>query len=270
MKKSLRFIAFFFVAILFWEVTTALDPTNPPTAATGAPTETTCSSRSGCHTGGAYTGTITYTGLPDTVVANATYTVTLRAAVANAVNTGFEVTSLDGANATSGTFTAGTGSGIISAGGRQYIRNTTRTSYAAGAAAWTFTWKAPATAATNRISFYHAVMAANGGGTTAGDNAISGSKTVVFKLASGVKDLNPMQISVYPNPTSSFLTIKNESIPNGMPTTVVISDFAGRIVLRKTLTDVVTTLDVEDWAKGAYSLRINDGKTTDTRQIILK
>ena len=98
------------------------DPNNPPVARTGAPGETTCGA-SGCHTGGAFTGTVAITGIPDTVTANQSYTVTLTN-TSNAVRAGFQLTCLDGANAYSGTLTNGTGTsiGTSNSTGRKYIR----------------------------------------------------------------------------------------------------------------------------------------------------
>ncbi|HND89426.1 MAG TPA: hypothetical protein PK971_13920, partial [Saprospiraceae bacterium] len=63
------------------------DPNNPPTARTGAPGETTCQA-SGCHSGGAFTGTVTISGVPDTAVYGQTYTITLTNA-SNCTRAGF-------------------------------------------------------------------------------------------------------------------------------------------------------------------------------------
>lgn len=83
------------------------DPNNPPTARTGAPGETTCGA-SGCHSGGTYTGSVTISGVPDTIVANQSYTVNLTN-TSNAIRAGFELTCLDNSNAKCGTLSTGSG-----------------------------------------------------------------------------------------------------------------------------------------------------------------
>ncbi len=254
--------------LAFWQINTALDPQNPPTGVTGAPLENTCSTQAGCHSGGAYTGTVVLTGVPDTIRPNTTYTLTLTGTIANAVASGFELTCLDGNNTTCGTLTAGTGSGVVAAGSRTYIRNNARKSFAAGAAAWTFTWKAPATLANPNVTFYFVVMAANGGGTTAGDNALAGTKRVLFQALSPVQESESTPIlTVFPNPTTQILNVKADNYAGQAEVAVMNSQ--GQLVQYQTFTNE-KALDLSALPKGQYLVQVKMGEKSVLKKVILK
>jgi Secretion system C-terminal sorting domain len=256
------------IALLaFWQLNTALDPTNPPTGVTGAPLETTCSTTAGCHSGGAYTGTSVLTGLTDTIRPNTTYTLTLTGTIASAIATGFELTCLDGNNAACGTLTAGTGSGVV-AGSRTYIRNNARKSFTSGAAAWTFTWKSPATLANPNVTFYFVVMAANGGGTTAGDNAIAGTKRVLFQAISPVQEAEMTPIlTAYPNPTTQLLTVKADNYAG--QAAVAVMNTQGQLVQYQTFMNE-KTLDLSALPKGQYLVQVKMGEKSVLKKVVLK
>ena len=171
------------LATLWFSLSSTIkDPSNPPTGNTGAPNETTCA-QAGCHNGGTYVGTVAVTGLPDTVVANTTYTITLTN-TSNAIRAGFQMVCLDALNAQCGTFTAGTGTSIGLVGSKQYVRQSQVKIMSAGSTSWTYTWKAPATLANSPITFYFVSLAANGDGGTSSDNVLKSSKAVRFRLVS--------------------------------------------------------------------------------------
>lgn len=86
--------ATFCLAILWFSLSSTIkDPSDPPMGNTGAPGETTCA-QTGCHSGGVYTGTVALTGVPDTVTANTSYTLTLTN-TSNAPRAGFQLVCLD-------------------------------------------------------------------------------------------------------------------------------------------------------------------------------
>ncbi|MEZ5030825.1 MAG: choice-of-anchor V domain-containing protein [Saprospiraceae bacterium] len=94
MKSILSFLGVIFCALLFFS-----NSTNPPNARTGAPGDDgTCAS--GCHGGGSFQGTVDISGIPSTIQAGETYTVTLTttATVGNPVTGGFQILALNSAN----------------------------------------------------------------------------------------------------------------------------------------------------------------------------
>lgn len=181
-------ITFILVIGAWFMLTNYRDPNNPPVSRTGAPSETTCGA-SGCHSGGNYTGTVTLSGIPDTVIPSQTYTVTLTN-TSNAVRSGFELTCLDNGNAYSGTLTNGTGTsiGTNASLGRKYIRQSTPKNLSNGSVSWTFTWKAPASASGNLCKFYFVSLCANGNGNNSGDKVLTGTKNVVMKTTSATHE----------------------------------------------------------------------------------
>jgi hypothetical protein len=219
-----KFLQVAFLLVVLWYSATALNPNNPPTGATGAPTETSCN-RSGCHSGGTYTGTSTLTGIPDTVVAGKTYTVTLTHK-SNAVRSGFQMTCLDAKNVKCGTFVIGTGSVLASSATRNYIGQSTPKTLTAGATSWTYSWKAPPTLTTDKLSFYFVTLACNGNGKESTDNSFTGSKTVYFKVATPTAEVQADQfVRCYPNPVVADLNI---DLIQGSTGEATIYDFMGK------------------------------------------
>jgi Secretion system C-terminal sorting domain len=251
----------------FWQLNTALDPKNPPTGYSGAPSEGTCSTAGGCHGGGTYTGTLALTGIPDTIKPNTTYTLTLTGTIASAARTGFELTCLTGNNSNCGTLTAGTGSGVTGST-RKYIFNSAQRNFAAGATAWTFTWLSPATVDNTNITFYYVVMAANGDGGTSGDNAIAGTKKVVFKPISPIQETEGTPIlTVYPNPTTQFLTVKADHYAG--QAAVAVMNTQGQLVYYQTFMNE-KLLDLSVLPKGQYLVQVKMGEKSVLKKVVLR
>lgn len=232
------------------------DPNNPPVARTGAPGETTCGA-SGCHSGGTFTGTVAITGIPDTVNANQSYTVTL-SNTSNAVRAGFQLTCLDGANAYSGTLANGTGTsvGTSNSTGRKYIRQASPKTLSGGSTSWTFTWKSPATAADNKCTFYFVSLCANGNGGNSGDNVLVANKSVVLKTVSSANE---------PGDTASdwidFRALPaqlNISLLEAVSGYVEVYDLQGRIVLTSQLGSE-NRIAIEELMPGIYIARVQAG-----------
>ena len=258
--------AIFCLAILWFSLSSTIkDPSDPPLGNTGAPNETTCQ-QSGCHNGGVYAGTVTLTGVPDTVVANTTYTLTLTN-TSNAPRAGFQLVCLDATNAQCGTLTSGAGSSVGTMSGKQYARQSTPKLLSAGAVSWTFTWKAPATLTNNPITFYFASLAANGNGGTAGDNVLKSSKTVRFKGTTSNKEVTKtIAVNVFPNPTKDVLNIDIADVANAQMT---MTDLNGRILLIKNLTEKTSKINIAHLSKGYYNIQIQaDGKSVSKKIVI--
>lgn len=245
---------------------TILDPSNPPVGNTGAPNETTCQ-QSGCHGGGAYAGTVAISGIPDIVVANTTYTITLTN-TSNAVRAGFQMVCLDATNAQCGSFTNGTGTSIGTVGTKQYIRQSQVKIMSAGSTSWTFSWKAPATlaAANSPITFYFVSLAANGDGGTSGDNVLKATKAVTFKTTTGNKEIqNSIAVNVFPNPTKDVLNIELPEAQNNAQLTLV--DINGRVLLIKNLTEKSNKINISHLSKGIYNAQIQAGDKSVSKKI---
>ncbi|HEX5625475.1 MAG TPA: choice-of-anchor V domain-containing protein, partial [Saprospiraceae bacterium] len=165
------------------------EPRNPPTANTGAPGETSCM-LSNCHVGGSFTGTVSLSGLPDTVLADQSYEITLFNR-SNSVRSGFQMTVLDATNKFTGAFTGNAEVNVARDNGnsRTYARHALAKFLFNGEASWKFNWKAPASVLNDSMVFYFSSMCGNGDGNRTGDNSIKSSKRVIFKLPSASDDL---------------------------------------------------------------------------------
>ncbi|MBU6339927.1 MAG: T9SS type A sorting domain-containing protein [Bacteroidetes bacterium] len=250
-----------------WMLTTSSmrDPNNPPTGNTGAPNETTCQ-QSSCHTGGSYTGSVTITGIPDTVVANQSYTVTLKQ-TSNAVRGGFQLTSLDAGNAFVGTLTAGTGVNIgTGSNSRKYARQSTPKTLANGSTSWSFTWKAPSSANNNTVKFYFVSLAANGNGNKTGDNVLTGEKTVL--LAQPVASQEPSladKIKVYPIPANDVLRFNLGEASNAKLT---LFNLNGQQVLQTNIQSG-EAVPVQSLLAGRYVAQLSIGREVASKQVLI-
>ncbi len=264
MKLTLATIFLLPAAIFVLFSSNNINPSNPPAGRTGAPGETTCQA-SGCHSGGNFVGTIELTGLPDTVVAEQSYTLTLTNE-SDAVKSGFQLTVLDGNNTKAGTLTAGTGCSIANAGGRQYVRQSNPHTLMNGNTSWIFTWKAPVQVQNDSIHFYFASLCANGNGQKTGDNALQNSKSVLLPtIVSSVGDeVEDLKLNLYPNPSNDYLVIE-------MPGTgsVKLIDAGGKMVLESEVRNSAK-LDISMLSSGLYFSKIDFNGKTKTRIFVKK
>ncbi len=257
-----------FSLCVLWFLTLSLHSSGPQPGVTGAPGETTCSTTAGCHFGGTETGTVAISGLPDTVLANTTYTLTVKANSTNAVKGGFQITCLDNTNLAIGTLSPGTGQIDQTDAGRQYVNHNTPKIYANGTVSWSLTWKSPASSKNNPITFYTASLLANGNGGMSGDIAVTGTQKVIFKnTLSPTSDLaNDAQIIISPNPTSQILTVHFQQT-NAIARLTLI-DLSGKTVLQQTVTDNAN-VRVGDLARGIYFARFIIGDNSVVKKIEL-
>ncbi len=96
------------------------------------------------------------------------------------------------------------------------------------------------------------------------------SQLVSFETAgAGIADVDAEgNLSIYPNPASSMVTISVSEMLAGAEVTLV--DLNGRTVATFTLTDNTATFDVSSLAKGAYFVRITGEQATTVRKLIVK
>ena len=259
MKLKLATFLVLLAAIFVLSSSNKINPNNPPAGRTGAPGETTCQA-SGCHSGGNFVGNVELTGLPDTVVAEQSYLLTL-ANASEAVRSGFQLTVLDGSNTKAGTLTAGTGCSIANAGGRQYVRQSSPHTLINGSTSWTFTWKAPAQVTDDSIHFYFASLCANGNGQKTGDNALNSSKSVVLPtFVSAVDDKTAdFDLHFYPNPSKDFVMVEIQGKGK-----VTVLDENGKLVLQ---TEVFNSkeLDISHLPNGLYFSKVELNNQSQTR-----
>jgi Reeler domain len=187
MKSNLLLITLLLAGLFVVTTSSMFNPQNPPVGNTAGPGENTCA-RSGCHTGGTFTGTVKVTGLPDTVTPGTVYPITLTQ-TSNATRGGFQMTSMNSANTAAGTFATATGVSVGMGNSRQYARQSTPKTLAAGKAEWTFNWTAPATLTNPQIRFYFTTLMCNGNGNESSDNVVSGADTVLLRTTSASNDL---------------------------------------------------------------------------------
>jgi hypothetical protein len=260
MKRIQLASALFALFILF--LGAERNPNNPPVGNTGAPGEQTCQ-RSGCHSGGAFTGNVAISGVPDTVYAGITYPVTLTL-TSNATRGGFQMTCLNSTNAACGTFATATGVSIGTGGGKQYPRQSTPKTLSGGAASWTFNWTAPASLPNPAVSFYFASLAANGNGNDSGDNVFTASKTVVFGGTSA--DEEPILADWLDHQfKNDQLHIRLNRVSRG---TLKVFTFAGAEVMSEQITEdqLISTAHL---SAGIYLVHVNAGGKTKNFKILV-
>lgn len=243
------------------------DPNNPPTGKTGAPGENTCSTQPDCHTGGSFAGTVSISGVPDTVLPNTTYTITLTNA-SNAIRAGFQLTCWDGSNAMCGTLTAGTGVSIGSgAAGKKYARQSAPKNLVSGSASWNFNWKAPLTASGNKATFYFASLCSNNNGQKTGDNAIQSNKTVVLKTTTpAIEPAQEAAVKFFPTLVqSNTLYLELLEAEKGQ---ITVFDLNGKMVLQQSVAKT-NTLTINDLPKGVYTAHIEaEGKIATKKFVV--
>jgi hypothetical protein len=181
------------------------NPSNPPLGNTGAPGESTCQNAN-CHGGGTYLADLSITGLPDTLKADSTYSLTVQGTNNNSLRGGFQLTVLDDANVKAGTLFAATGVNVAtqSTTGRQYARHSAFKTVTAQSVSWTFNWTAPSVA--GEANFFYTMLLANGNGNDSGDNVKTGTLVRPVVLQTIVAP------SITTQPVSSLSLCQGETI----------------------------------------------------------
>ncbi len=96
----------------------------------------------------------------------------------------------------------------------------------------------------------------------AGNNTV---KYAVFNQYNGLSDIEAAKhISLYPNPASESVTIKLANEINNEK--VTISDISGKIVYKQTFTGLSTTINLNEFKKGIYFVKVGN----ITRKLLIK
>jgi hypothetical protein len=85
----------------------------------------------------------------------------------------------------------------------------------------------------------------------------------------GINEVNTSEsiFSVYPNPASSLFNIELKN--NNSSVSVTVTDVLGNQILSKTITDIVTTIDMSNYAKGMYFVTMELDKKISSQKIII-
>lgn len=112
---------------------------------------------------------------------------------------------------------------------------------------------------------------ANTGTLTAWRNSSAGcGDTVALSIQTifGVEESKQNELVVYPNPGQNNITIEvGEALKGAM---LQISDLSGRVLYSEISAPEVFSLNVENWARGVYLLRLSSSSFVVTERIILK
>lgn len=225
------------------------------TAATG---EGSCAD-AGCHGG-------TATDAPNAITTNIpaggyeagkTYDITVTASEMGRMRFGFQ------ARASAGALGASTETQLV--GGGTYVTHRLSSTNSTNSKAWTFQWTAPG--GTGTVTFNAAMLAANGNGSTSGDNVYKSSLQVQEATATGVKDFASAGMNVYPVPFTNTITLEkgNQAFETA---TVSIYTLTGKKVAEKEMTTASVNFNTEALAKGIYVIRLSAGSTNITQKVV--
>lgn len=223
---------------------------------TGSPGDGNASCAS-CHTGGTSgTSVAITTDIPSGGYAtNTEYNITVTT-TSSETSHGFQLTAEKTSdNGKVGSFTAGTGSRVT---GSRITHSST------GQNSWSFKWTSPATDVGN-VKFYAASVAANGNGSNdAGDKTVTTS-TSDFNVL-GIAKENLLEFSMFPNPTTEFLTVQLPSGSNSAD--VSVYDLAGRQLRKSTINSNTNKIDVKELSTGMYLLKIESEGKIGSKQFL--
>jgi hypothetical protein len=204
-----------------------------------------------CHSGGSFGATVSLeTELP---------------AGGYGLNTSYgikvEVLNSTGANSKVGTFTDDGVDNQLKNGGT----HVTHTFAGNTKKVWNFNWTSPTTDI-GAVKFYVASIAANGTGSTGGDQVVNTSSNNFSVLS--LKKEQQLDFVMYPNPSSDNLNIQ---LPSGiLKATIELFDLSGRLLLNSTVTTQNKSVNVADLSTGVYLVKIQSEGKTGTKQFLKK
>ena len=219
-----------------------------------------------CHSGTAIsqdnwiTSDIPVTGY----VPGETYTITASGNHTGAAKFGFEITSED-ASSKVGTFVITDANTTKLANNNHAVTHTSNNTASSGSKTWSFDWTAPA-AGTGDVTFFGAFNAANGNGSTSGD-VIYTSQLAVSEATVGIKDNNSVNISIFPNPTSNFISFNSKNIIKS----ISIFDISGKEVVNfSEINNNFKKVNLDILTEGNYVAKIIGDNYIKTEKIIVK
>ncbi len=253
--KSLNYIMLFIGCI-----TLVAYSSNPPTGKTGGPGEGKCSD---CHNGGNYAGTISISNLPDTVMPNRTYTISLNVS-SKAAKSGFEMLVMNGKNESQGFFLANSEVSSRIDNGKNYAAQITPKALISERATWTMNWTAPSIVANDSLIFYFTSNLTNGNGNTSGDNVILGRKKIILKKATALNE----NLSV---DASNVKFLNGQLVLKGLDEDCLLSliDLSGIYCFQVVVSNEMLSIDLPSNLKGVYIMRVVGSKFKFNKKIFI-
>lgn len=201
-----------------------------------------------------------------------TYNITAKIDDAGTNMFGFEITAEDNGNAKQGQWIISNASQNRLTNNNRAVTHTSGGRNGSGTKTWQMQWKAPEVNV-GAITFYAALMAADGGGGNSGDKLYVSNKKVEPNTTSSIKKSTTkqdLQITVYPNPVKYDLNLK---LPKGFEEEYGIYLIDATGVVRAFYENNrprsgMLKLDVSNLEAGNYIVRIFSDNFTAVRPFI--
>ena len=239
---------------------------------TGSPADggTTCRDCHGDFALNAAGGSVTITTsplIPAGYTPGAIYTISVTVAKTGQTEFGFDLEALKTGNTNGGILAVlNTSTQIMGTPVTNMVHN--GVGIGTGTKTFTFKWTAPA-AGTGTVTFYASGNACDGDGSTGGDYVYTSSLVVIEDLTIGIANYSyNSNISVYPNPASNNIYIKNASNEN---LNLIMFDLTGRETLSlENFSDQNNTVSLSDISNGTYILKVyNETGLLKTDKIVV-
>ena len=81
-------------------------------------------------------------------------------------------------------------------------------------------------------------------------------------------DLAEVNFKLYPNPSSDELNISLENQRQPGESNLEVYNVLGQRVLSQKLTEQLTTINVQEWNRGVYFVKISSGDSLQTQRFI--
>jgi glycosidase len=114
------------------------------------------------------------------------------------------------------------------------------------------------------------VVSADGGATAQNIGVLNGRSTALYKVvtgSSGLASIDSNSFQVYPIPAKDKITI-HVGYQSKVNVCLTISELTGKVI-KKAIINESTTLSVSDLHSGIYFLKMDDGKQSVTKKIVI-
>jgi hypothetical protein len=239
-----------------------------PLGRTGAPGDNTCGSSS-CHNVSANqenaTIAINFGEEATTYQAGETYQVNISITDSQNPNrNGFQIVALDEKNENVGAWILTnddqTQTRSSNSTGREYV---THTRNGNSQSTWSMNWAAPVEDA-GAVTFYLAVLDANGANGNRGDHLYTTSQTINADIANSTWTTQAEAFRVFPMPAKNVLNIQYET---GVVSHYALYDLSGHLLRRATYQP---TIEISDLLNGLYILKLETNAGQVYRKVMVQ